>query len=242
VQTAAKPARSSSSPTAPRKLLSETDLRVCVTRRLTVTFAGDPATGCAVHGLCGYAGTDSFEPDGIGEMDVAAYAGRGGHHRTATMVLSGVPGGPVVSAVQRTQTSGTTTACRDRQSSGGFFSLPVSGDRVTIGLAHTETAFLGTRCAGPLDADIAAALPSQTVALSRILHGSHTIDLRGSRPFAAHGLAGTVTSTLVLGHPHRAPNAGGSSRPTSPSKAKRRDTIVSYRVVHVGGRAVSTTC
>ena len=144
------------------KLLSETDLRVCVTGRLTVTFAGDPATGCAVHGLCGYAGTDSFEPDGIGEMDIAAYAGRGGHRRAATMVLGGVPGGPVVSAVQRTQTSGTTTACRDRQSSGGFFSLPVSGDRVTIGLAHTETAFLGTRCAGPLEADIAAALPSQT--------------------------------------------------------------------------------
>jgi hypothetical protein len=224
------------------KLLSETDLRVCVTGRLTVTFAGDPATGCAAHGLCGYAGTESFEPQGIGELSVATYADRGGRHRTATMVLGGGPGGPVVSAVERSQANGTTTACRDRQSSGGFFSLPVNGDRVTIGLAHARTAFLGTRCAGPVDADIAAALSSQTVALSRILHGSHTIDLRGSRRFAAHGLAGTVTSTLVLvlAHPGRSSNSGGSSPPTSPSKAKRRITKVHYRVVRLGGSAVST--
>jgi hypothetical protein len=83
---------------------------------------------------------------------------------------------------------------------------------------------------------------AQTVALSRILHGSHTIDLRGSRRFAAHGFAGTVTSTLVLAlaHPRRLSNSGGSSPPTSPSKPKRRDTRVRYRVVHVGGSAVST--
>jgi hypothetical protein len=224
------------------KLLSETDLWVCATGRLTVTFAGDPATGCAAHGLCGYTGTESFKPKGIGELSVATYAGHGGHYRTATMVLGGGPGGPVVSAVERSQANGTTTACHDRQSSGGFISLPVSGDRVTIGLARARTAFLGTRCAGPVDADIAAALPSQTVALSRILHGSHTIDLRSSHRFAAHGLAGTVTSTLVLalGHPRRLSTRRSPTSPISPPKAKRRTARVSYRVVRVGGSAVST--
>ena len=221
------------------KLLSETDLKACVTGRLTVSFAGDQSTGCAARGLCGYAGTESYEPQGMGELSVATYARRGGHYRTATLILGGDPGGPVVAAVQR---SPANAACRDRHGSGGFISLPVKGNRITIGLPHAKTSLLGTRCAGPVGADMAAALPSQTVSVSRLLHGSHTIDLRGSRRFDAHGFAGTVTSTLMLAltDPRRSSNSGGSPPPTSPPGRERRVANVRYRVVHVGGSAVAT--
>jgi hypothetical protein len=225
------------------RLLSETALTVCVTGRLTVTFAGDPATGCADRGLCGYSGTETFKPEGVGELNIATFAHRGGRYRVATLALGGDPGGPVASAVQRSQANGSTTACSDQdQSSGGFFSSPVSGGLVTIGLAHAAAPFLGTRCAGLLDTDITAALSARTVALRRILHGTHTIDLRSRRRFASPRLGGTVDSTIVLTlrQQHRT-SSGGFSPPPSPPRSKRiRHVEVTYRVARVGGSAVAT--
>jgi hypothetical protein len=87
-------------------LLSETSLTVCVSGRLTVTFAGDPAAGCAAHGLCGYSGTESFDPDGVGELNIARFSRHGGRYRTATMVLGGNPGSPLTSAVLRSPPNG----------------------------------------------------------------------------------------------------------------------------------------
>lgn len=46
--------------------MSQTDIPVCVTGRLTVTFSGDAATGCALRGLCGYAGTETWQPQNAG--------------------------------------------------------------------------------------------------------------------------------------------------------------------------------
>jgi hypothetical protein len=57
------------------------------------------------------------------------------------------------------------------------------GHRLTIGLASADDVFLGIRCAGLVDADIAAALASRTVALSRIPRGG-TIDPRSHRWFS----------------------------------------------------------
>ena len=59
------------------KLLSQTDLSVCVTGSLTVTFAGDPATGCAAHGLCSYTGTETWQPRGLGDLSVSRFEHRG---------------------------------------------------------------------------------------------------------------------------------------------------------------------
>ncbi len=49
---------------APR-IVSQLDLPVCATGRLTVAFAGDPAAGCATEGLCDYAGTETFSPAAV---------------------------------------------------------------------------------------------------------------------------------------------------------------------------------
>lgn len=132
------------------KLVSETDLPLCATGRLTVTFAGDPAAGCAAHGLCGYAGTETWQPQNVGDVAISTFEQRGRRFSSGTMIIGG-PGNPVLSAVQHSQATGTTTACSDQsQGGGGFFSLPVSAGRVTIGLGHAEQPLLGTRCAGPL--------------------------------------------------------------------------------------------
>jgi hypothetical protein len=221
------------------KLLSETDLSLCVTGRLTVTFAGDRAAGCAARGLCGYAGTETWAPQDVGDLGISTFARRGRRYHTATMVIGG-PGSPVLSAVQRTQATGTTTACSDRsQDDFGVFSVPLRGSRVTIGLADADGPLLGTRCAGPLDSDITSALAARTLRLSQVLRGHSTIDLTGSQGFAANGLAGTVHSTivLVLGRPHR---SSGSGRSTLPRGVKRsRLAQVTYRVTHLGGTAIA---
>jgi hypothetical protein len=221
------------------KLVSETDLPLCARGRLTVTFAGDPSAGCAAHGLCGYAGTETWTPQGVGDLAVSTVEQRGRRSSNATMFV-GDPGNPVLSAVQRSRATGTSTACSDNsQGEGGFFSVPVSAGRVTIGLGHAEEPLFGTRCAGPLDADVAAALPSRTVSSSQILHGHATIDLTASKRFVSHGLSGTVQSTIVfvLGRPHRSSGSGGSSPP--PGVTPSRLTEVTYRVTHVGGSAIA---
>lgn len=222
------------------KLVSQTDAPVCVTGGLTVTFAGDPTTGCAARGLCGYAGTETWQPEGVGDLAVATYAQGGRRSTTATMIL-GDPGNPVLAAVHRSQATGTTTACTDRRQDGdGFFSLRVSGARVTVDLRQPFEPLLGSRCAGPLDADVAAALPSRTLGLKQVVRGDATIDLTGTGRFAAHGLAGTVRSTivLVLGRPHRASGSGESSPPAGVRRS--RVALVTYRVTHIGGSAIAT--
>jgi hypothetical protein len=173
-------------------------------------------------------------------VGISTFEQHGRRYRTATMVLGGF-GSPVLSAVQRSHASGSTTACSDNSQGGnGFFSVPVSGARVTIALGRADEPLLGTRCAGPLNADIAAALPSRTVSLDQILHGHATIDLTGGGRFAAHGLAGTIRSTivLILGRPHR---SSGSRAPSLPPGIKRsRLAEVNYRVTRVGGSVIAS--
>ena len=61
---------------------------MCVTGRVTVTFAGDQATGCAAHGLCSYSGTETWEPQGVGDLGVTTVA-QGGHRSTGTTLVIG---------------------------------------------------------------------------------------------------------------------------------------------------------
>ncbi|MFZ1995406.1 MAG: hypothetical protein WAU75_14940 [Solirubrobacteraceae bacterium] len=221
------------------RLVAQTDMSVCATGRLTVTFTGDPGTGCAAHGLCGYAGTETWQPQNDGDLALATFEQHGRRFTTATMTL-GAPGNPVRSAVQHSQATGTTTSCSDQSQGGlGFFALPVAGARVRIGLRGAEEPLLGTRCAGPLDADVAAALTSRTLGLNRLLRGDVTIALTASGRFAAHGLAGTVRSTIVLvvGRPHRSSGTAGSSLP--PGITRTRLTQVTYRVTRLEGSAVA---
>ncbi len=70
------------------------------------------------------------------------------------------------------------------------------------GLPHAgggrSPSLLGTRCAGPLQSDIASQLARRVVDVASLFHGRTAVDLASSADFAVHGLAGTVTSTVQL--------------------------------------------
>jgi hypothetical protein len=219
-------------------LISQIDVPVCVTGRVTVTFAGDAATGCAAHGLCAYRGTEIWEPQGVGDVSVTTVAQDGHRSTDATLVIGGF-GSPVLSSVQRAGVDITTAECSDHaEGHGGFLALPVRGGRVDVGLDHAQQPVFGTRCAGPLTVDLAGALPHQTVSLARLLHGRLTIDLSGSTPFAAAGFSGRVDSTvaLALGRPRTQPRHVTAP----PGSAPTRFTTVRYRVTHLDGDVTAT--
>ncbi|MFZ0386846.1 MAG: hypothetical protein WAL22_14365 [Solirubrobacteraceae bacterium] len=111
-----------------------------------------------------------------------------------------------------------------------------------VGFYDADAPVLGTRCAGPLEADIAAALPSRTVSLNRLRHGNDTIDLPDSERFAAHGLAGTVHSTIAL-RLRRARQSsvsnGSSPTPLPPGVRHKLAVDVEYQITHVTGSAIA---
>jgi hypothetical protein len=199
--------------------------------RLIVRFHGDPATGCAVHGLCGYSGTVLWTPPARGGVDIFESTA----HRLTSYQISlslfspasspSVPGGLANAIIQ-----GPGQSCGDAARTGANINLALSRGRVRFNLAQASPSLLQTRCAGPLDADVASALPSPTATINSTLHGEMTVDLVASGSFAAHGFAGTVVSTLklALGRPGR-PQRSGSTPPPVPTER--------YRLVRVSYRA-----
>jgi len=215
----------------PATPLSDTVIPVCTTGRVEVRFSGGPAAG-------GYSGNESWQPQGVGELDVLMYRSHGRTVRNASLVLGGF-GGPVQSAVERSAATGAA-ACSDRSDGpvGGFFIPTVRGQRITLNLASGEPLF-GTRCAGPLDVDLRTALPMVNLGLGSVLHGRLRIDLQGAHPFSAHGFSGVARSTLVL-RLGRAQTAHQSPPPTEPTSGRRTRIVnVNYQVQSLRGTAVA---
>jgi hypothetical protein len=181
------------------KLVSQADVPVDVAGQLTVTFHGDAATGCAAAGLCGYSGTVVFRPRS-GDLGVETYRRHGRIGHMAFLSLSpGLDGYTTVSEVERSVAGQPAGLCADAEAPPlGAPSATIRGRTLTISLLGPGGSLLSTRCAGPLDSDLAGAGPKATISLQAALHGRTVVSLQGSNPFASHGFAGTVSSTLVL--------------------------------------------
>jgi hypothetical protein len=221
------------------KLLGETDVPVCETGQVEVSFTSDAPTPCG----CAYIGTDTWQPQGGGDLNVLAYRRKGRRQFDTGLLLGGAAS--VRDAVQRTQASGQVSACSDTDDDsgfGGFISPPVHAGRLVVSLVQAGASLIETRCAGPLPVDVARVLPSASISLSRIVHGGGSIDLRGSHAFAAHGFSGVVRSTLVLrlgraraSHPSQAVPV-----PSGPARGKQiRSVVVTYRIEGLRGSAVA---
>jgi hypothetical protein len=98
-----------------------------------------------------------------------------------------------------------------------------------------------SRCGGPLERDLVDAVPSVPLGRSALMKGGTTVDLSGIRPFAGHGFAGTVRSSvkLRLGQPRpelSQPQLGAPRR-TPPSAP--RTVIAVYDIEAVTGSVVT---
>jgi hypothetical protein len=219
------------------KILSQTNINAGVRGDLVVTFRGDAAAGCVAHGLCPYAGTIVIRPRSA-QLTVVTYR-RGGRIRHSVFAAFGVPHGGYTTSAHVTRSAGAAAegTCADAGTSAFGGQIPASTHRrlLTIRLLGRSGSLLQTRCAGPRDGDLSAASPTATVPLARLLRGRMTLDLRGTRTFASHGFAGTVTSTLTmkLGRPQS--QSGNASFPPGIKTRRVRTVTEQLTLVRVRG-------
>jgi hypothetical protein len=186
------------------KLIRSSVIPVKLQGSAQVQFAGSQMTGCGRP--CGVSGRVTWDPTGEGELAVAEYQTRKGRQLEGSLFFFGGLGatGPTTTAhVSRRAADGSSGVCSDARS-GDLVFLDFSADSPT----HLETRLVTgtpddsdlfrTRCGGPLERDLVAALPSATLTRAQLLKGGTTVDLSATRPFAAHGYTGTVTSSITL--------------------------------------------
>lgn len=224
-----------------------TQIPVRVRGALVVEFHGDRATGCAARGLCGFSGTVIWQPPPTGTLAADAFHDHGGTEYDVSLELSseGLSFGPLVQGGITTAdvrsapngSAGASSMCTDAAATGAAIEMPVHLRAASLTLATATPSLLGTRCAGPLQSDIASVLARRVVDIATLSHGRVGVSLASSADFAVHGLAGTVTSTvqLSLGRPttQRVPDLG-----SSPGRSKARTVVVSYRA-HLEGSVVT---
>lgn len=219
------------------KVVSEANLPVAVKGQLTVTFHGDPATGCAAFGRCAYSGTIVVRPTS-GSFAVVTYRRRG---ETGYLVQLAFPppesGYTTAAVVQRSSPGVQGGTCADAQPSDFSVSptQPVHGGSVKITLLGPGGSLLSTRCAGPLDRDLETASPTATVPLRTLERGRISINLSGTRPFAAHGFAGTITSTVVLKLGKPQPSNPNPTFPPGIKTARTRTVIEKLGLAQISG-------
>lgn len=208
---------------------------VGLTGALAVDFHGDETTGCAATGLCGVEGTVTWTPGGSAGAIVLEYV-QDGRRRMAGLL--GLAPEPLVAAdVRRRAPDGSVRRCVDAHHGGAALSLAPAGDGLELvppGSAQT-TDVLRTRCAGPLQADLRAALPSRVLDRATLRRGRAVVDLRGERAFAAGGLAGTVRSTLVLRLGRSRADDDGEGR-----RRRKRVLTATYAIERIDGSATAT--
>jgi hypothetical protein len=227
--------------------ISFTQIPVRLRGDLAVQFHGDQATGCATRGLCGFSGTVIWQPPSTGSIDVDSFRDHGRTEYDVSLDLSsqGFTVGPAIDGGTTTAdvrfapngSAGSSSICTDAAATGADIGMPVNLRAASLTLAAASPSLLGTRCAGPLQSDIASLLARRVVDVATLFHGRAAVDLASSADFAVHGLAGTVTSTveLSLGRPRtqRFSDSGSSSKqPTV------RTVVLSYRA-HLDGSIVT---
>lgn len=227
---------------SPGAAVSFTEIPVRVRGDLAVLFHGDQATGCAARGLCGFWGTIVWQPPPTATLNATTYRDHGRTEEDVSLQLPGLGSfaspnqGGITTADVRFASNGSSSLCTDATPTGAGISMPVHLRAASISLAAAMPSLLGTRCAGPLQSDVARLLPRRLLDVAALSSGRTAVSLASSGDFAAHGLAGTVTSTveLNLGRP-RSPRANNG--PSSSNLPRFRNVEVDYRA-HLGGSLV----
>lgn len=218
--------------------VTQQSARVRVSGALIVDFHGDPASGCATRGLCGYSGWVAWRPPPTGSLTVL-HTGRDATPSFPSLQLTGGSsfgafGGVTNADVARASgtTPRATAHCLDAAETGDSIGVAVHGQRIAVDLAQAVPSVLQTRCAGPRG-EVLRSLPRPALTLNAIRRGGSVVSLAVSRPFSSAGFAGTIRSTIVL-------RLAALGKPTklstgSTSGGRRyRELIVDYRM-RIGG-------
>jgi hypothetical protein len=214
---------------------------------LQVEFASSPATGC--ERMCGSSGSLTWDPSGQANLEVTEVGAGARRRLEASLFFLGGPGpdAPKTTAhVVREVAAGTPAVCSDaRVNDLTFLDFSAgSSSHVEARLASggpDDSNLLRTRCGGPLEGDLLAALPTARLDIPTFTRGGATVDLAATRPFAAHGFAGTVRSSVELKvgrFEPEPPPPGATARPL-PGYAPR-SVIAAYRVEQVTGTVTTS--
>jgi hypothetical protein len=223
---------------------ADLSFRERVTGGLTITWAGDPARGCADAGLCDVRGSVTVRGNGSGNSSTSS---SGDDEETAmhSLYLDATSG---VARVVRGPPEAPLGTCTDLVP-GGF---ELEADRVRGGSAQIMLVPLGVpaavplggRCAGPLASDLVeAGLLTTTVRRSRLVSGFARIDLSGTRSFTSGPFSGELRSDLVIERTsRRVGGAGEESRDDRPFPESRRMALVELRyAVETAGGSLATS-
>jgi hypothetical protein len=214
---------------------------------LVVDFHGDASAGCAELHVCDVSGTVTWTPgrrDGI--LVAYGYRKQGKHVEAGFLGASDEPGDgdpPGTSArVRRADGAGDALCADVGPSDASSNAPPQPGTAITLSLLG-DSEVLRSRCAGPLTSDVSSLLPSRTIDESALRHGGAKLDFSADGQFAAHGLAGTLHSDVVLsvkkGRDALAELAG-QTLPPGPRGRRNRYIEVTYRIESVSGQVVTS--
>ncbi|MFL5895682.1 MAG: hypothetical protein ACJ76Z_11315 [Thermoleophilaceae bacterium] len=187
---------------------------------LVVRWQSNPDT-CAASGLCGRSGTLSWRPGSDNSLEFFG-ADAGG--------FVGFFGADAVVRSRRTTSDGDAVCVDTITGSLVNLALKPAG-RGRVALAMTDETGLGFgRCAGPLGADFASALPVSAPLEVAALKRGTGVDLQQTNPFGGGAFTGEVISTLVL-RTHR--ERGGISESFGTSVKPRRGPRVRYGLIQL---------
>jgi hypothetical protein len=200
------------------------------------------------------AGRVRWSPSGPGEIVALGYRDGGRRVEQGFITLSqdyeperldtsarvrrgGPPGSLCADGVSQTLVESSTETRRGSAIDLRLLSLP------SASFAPPEV--LRTDCAGPTTSDVAALLPSRRISERQLARGHRKLDFSADAPFATHGLAGTLHSTVVVkvGAGTREPlnnGSNGSGLPPGEHKVRERELTAEYRVERVSGTVVTS--
>jgi hypothetical protein len=211
-----------------------------------VDFTSNAETGCERR--CDISGSVTWDPSGRADLEVSEYTTRGKRELEASLFFFGGLGqdAPRTTAhVMRVAAGGSPGVCSDaRVNEVTFLDFSAGSDshvdvRLLKGRPDDSNLFR-SRCGGPLERDLAAAMPSASLDRSRLAKGGTTVDLSDVRPFAAGGFAGIVRSSikLRLGRASDSPVPAIDASRRPPAFAPR-SVIAVYEIEQIAGTVVT---
>jgi hypothetical protein len=196
---------------------------------LVVEWESDPAT-CEPVGRCGLRGLTTWRAPERGRLHLFP-PGPGGA-RSASLSLGELFASAGTLAATRVRRG--SHLCADASPGEGFAFVEGSAGRLSFRVADLVPGILTTSCAGPVFDDVESALPSIEVPYSRVRRGRMRVRLAGEGSFAAHGLRGSVRSTVTLRLGAPARDRGEEPGPRLPTE-RVRYLVNRFRVAEIRG-------